>query len=361
MTDRDEQKPEIELFDGSLDSLDDAAQQPPTTPSAPASQEPIPDLDDDDQGGLPGDAGEAIEGDATTDADGSEAEEDAALADEPEAEVEADEDLDEVEDAADAESEEAEPLTEEEEGELAELQEEIGAYREANDIPATAADYQLPPEAAALEDSPLLAGFLEQFHEDNLSQETVGKILTRYAATAAEIAAGNSERDVADAGALKSQIEEAWGDDYAGNIKAVKQLLGDAKALPAGVGKAILQARQADGSRLVNSRPVLEFLVATAKAKLGDGRQQRKDRIREIEAVRDRDTSEYFAKGMSEELIALTTAEAANAPAEPRSADAQRLAHIERVMATDMSEYWRQGLDKEFAELIGRKQQRGAR
>jgi hypothetical protein len=340
MIDRDDEKqPPIELFDGSVDELDDAAQQPPATPAPENREPPLADIDLDDA------VGEQQEQEPT-------ASDDLANLDEPiedaadatDADVGEEEAAEDVEDEEpDSDDEPTEELTEAEATELEQLAQEIAAFRAENDIPDDPAGYAIPEEAAALAGSSLLSEFMQEFHNANLPQETVSTLLNKYAAETAKV----SQRDDADAQALKAQMD-------AGDIKLITRLLEDSHAVPPAAREAILTGRRPDGTRLANDPAVLDFLRDSAKARYGDGQQQRRDRIKEIEAVRDRSTSEYFERGMSDELLKLMAAENANAPAEPRSADAARLAHIEQVMNTDMNDYYRQGLDVEYAELLAR-------
>lgn len=348
-----------------LDELDNLAQLPPTPPAATTDGPMVADLDLlDDQEGT--DGSEQAQDDASVNDD---ADHDADLArvdepiedaaDEPEADVVEEEAAEEGADEEANDDEPAEELTDDEAAELEQIQTAIADWREEQGIPASPDAYEIPETAAMLAEAPMLQGVLQLLHDHNTPQTLVSELLEQYAEETGKVVAGRTDRDLRDAVTIKTSLEQSWGESYPGDIKLIKTLLEDAKALPKGTREAILSARLPNGQRLANNLPTLQFLRDAAKAKYGDAKAQRVQRITDIQKVMG--TDEYWRNGLDKEYLELTTAENAGVPAEPLTHDESRLREIEKVMNEDMNEYYRQGLDAEYAELIARKQQQGRR
>lgn len=165
-------------------------------------------------------------------------------------------------------------------------------------------------------DAPILESFFARAHAASMPQEAVNEIVSWYTAESAKQAEANAEarreRDTADKNAVVSALKKSLGEDgYMPAVQSLKQLFGDTGVFPKGVGGKIAGARLPDGRLLINEPSIAKFFVNSARSRYAAGGERdvevdAKTRVAEIEAIRDKDIDEYFAKGLDKELIELT-------------------------------------------------------
>lgn len=143
--------------------------------------------------------------------------------------------------------------------------EQLAEYRAANNIPATAGEYDLTLSDGLVigeNDKPMVDSVLEAMHGTNASNEQVSSVLDAYyKGQAAQIEAVAVKDDTDRSGALEA-LKEEWGPDYHGNKNALQSLINQ---IPEDSRDAFANARMPDGTALLNDPGMLMFLADVSR------------------------------------------------------------------------------------------------
>lgn len=197
-------------------------------------------------------------------------------------------------------------------------EEEIAEWRKDNGIPATASAYEAPKLDAyewTKADKPMLDSFFERAHQANASQKTVDEMLGWYADTVQAQQEGVVSIDREDKIKVEEGLRADLGAEYRPSMTLFARLLKDETVFPEGLGLRFVEARLADGHRLINDARIARFFIDLAREKYGDG--------------------------------GMITGDGA-----ARLAD--RKAAIQKIMRSNIAQYRADGLDKEYAEILER-------
>lgn len=144
-------------------------------------------------------------------------------------------------------------------------EEQLAAWREANGVPATAADYELSLEEGLVlgeEDTGVLEGVFEVAHQYNIPTEAMSAMTNAMLKGREAVAQQMTSQDGMDEQNTTRQIREAWGSDYDVNINLIRGLVAK---LPATVREQFESARLADGRAVFNSPEMLVFFADMAR------------------------------------------------------------------------------------------------
>jgi len=141
---------------------------------------------------------------------------------------------------------------------------QMTAYREANGIPATAAEYELKLADGVVlgeADKRMLAPVFDAAHANNLGLPAVNAITDAYfSARLAEVDARGT-KDNLDLQQATAALREAWGNDYEPNLNKAK--LFAERSFPREFREMLEGARMPDGTPLYSSP---EFIIGLATA-----------------------------------------------------------------------------------------------
>ena len=145
--------------------------------------------------------------------------------------------------------------------------EQKAAYREANNLPETPADYQieLPGDMVLGEqDQPIADKFLEIAHKHNIPPSAANDIIAGQLAMQDEMIQAQAEADNGQRDATQALLTspDMWGSEAAANLNMINTLLDNS---PPGTKDQIMGARLADGSLLGNNEGALRWLNAVAR------------------------------------------------------------------------------------------------
>lgn len=143
--------------------------------------------------------------------------------------------------------------------------EQLSAYRQANGIPETAADYKIELSDGLVigeSDRPLIDGILERAHAVNASPEAVNAILDEYYHVREEMIEADHQRGETDKATLIETLKGEWGGNFRSEMVAVHNLV---QMAPDGLGDLILTAKLADGSTLGNHIGATKWLSGIAR------------------------------------------------------------------------------------------------
>jgi hypothetical protein len=143
--------------------------------------------------------------------------------------------------------------------------EQLSAYREANDIPGTAEEYSASLDEGLVlneADERIMGSVYEVAHKNNLSNDAMNDL------TNAMLVGRQAEQDLiiqqdgVDKQTSTSMVKETWGADYQTNVNMVQGLV---NTLPESVRDDFANARLADGTALFNSPEALVFFADVAR------------------------------------------------------------------------------------------------
>jgi hypothetical protein len=143
-------------------------------------------------------------------------------------------------------------------------EEEVAAWRKENGIPTTPEEYAISLGEGLVvgeDDKPLVGRFLERMHKANAKPEHVNAALATYYQIVQEQADELTARNEQAREETQDSLRAEWGNDYRRNVNMVSALLDtygeEAK-------NAIMTARAADGTALMNNPSVLRALAQNA-------------------------------------------------------------------------------------------------
>lgn len=198
-------------------------------------------------------------------------------------------------------------------------EEQITEWRKENGIPEKADGYQktvLPGHEWTEKDMPNLTAFFNIAHAANLTQAQVDNTLKWYVDQKQGLAANQFESDTSAKMALEDALRTEWGPEYRGNIALLSRFL--AAEIPEEGGAALIDARLADGSRLIDQGWFAKWVVGLARQQYGDASFITPDatpagmasRKAEIEKTMAENPDQYWKdKAMQAEYLRLTERE----------------------------------------------------
>ena len=145
--------------------------------------------------------------------------------------------------------------------------EQLAAYREANDIPATAEGYNLSLDEGLVlgeEDQPIMAEVFKAAHASNVPASALsGMVNAMLQGRANEIAAQDT-KDAQDQSDAIRALTAAWG--IAG-LKTNQAVINNwLKGMPEDVSEQFANARMADGTALMNNPKFLVWAAEQARS-----------------------------------------------------------------------------------------------
>lgn len=144
-------------------------------------------------------------------------------------------------------------------------EEELAEYRKSAGIPAKPEEYDLTLKDGLVigeNDKPIVDQYLKHAHAANLTNAQVQQNLQWYfSAREAEQVEAHT-RNEAKKEETATALRQEWGGEYRVNLNAMSGYL---DTLGADAKQAILAARDADGTMLINNPAVVKALVQTAR------------------------------------------------------------------------------------------------
>lgn len=145
-------------------------------------------------------------------------------------------------------------------------QEQIKAYREANNIPEKAQDYSLSLDEGIVlgeDDKRIMAGVFEVAHAANVPAEVLSQLTNAMMAGRDQEEHARQQQDGLDMQTADRQMRDTWGPDYEMNKGMVRNLL---NGLPESIRNEFASARLANGQAVFNSPEMLNFFADAARA-----------------------------------------------------------------------------------------------
>jgi len=145
-------------------------------------------------------------------------------------------------------------------------EEQLTAYREANNIPKSAEEYALALEEGLVlgeHDERIMKGVYEVAHKNNLSNDAISELTTAMLKGREMESQGLIKQDGLDMQQSTAMLRDAWGQDYEMNIGLVQGVL---QGLPETVRDSFANARLADGTAVFNSPEMMNFFADAARA-----------------------------------------------------------------------------------------------
>lgn len=188
--------------------------------------------------------------------------------------------------------------------------EELATYREAHGIPADGKYALTLAEGLALsdEDQAIMEDVFKAAHGNNVPAKALSEITSSFLAARVKAAEMIEQNDLRDEREGQAKLKQEWGRDYEPNLNACNNLL---NRLPQETLDQLLDARSADGKKLVNNIEFVSFLAdlerkvnpqATIMQNSGGAVQTRDARIQALEAkMRDRDS--WFKDSAAQEEL----------------------------------------------------------
>jgi len=140
-------------------------------------------------------------------------------------------------------------------------EEQIADYREANGVPATAADYQLTLDEGLVlgkGDEKIMGGIYEIAHASNVSSEVMSQMTNAMLVGRQAEADERLTQDGIDQQTTNQQLKDTWGGDLTANVNMVSGLVA---LLPESVKEQFENARLPSGKAIFNSP---EMMIAMA-------------------------------------------------------------------------------------------------
>jgi hypothetical protein len=144
-------------------------------------------------------------------------------------------------------------------------EEQLAEYREANNIPSEAKDYSLALEDGLVlseDDQAIMSGVYEFAHSANLSNDHVSGLTNAMLKGRAALAKEMDTQDRLNAQKTNQILQQNWGADYDVNSAQVDAFL---NGLPAEVKENLEGARMADGTGVLHSAELLDYLSASQR------------------------------------------------------------------------------------------------
>lgn len=181
--------------------------------------------------------------------------------------------------------------------------EEVAAWRKANGIPEAPDKYEIKLADGLVigePDKPLVDNYLAAAHALNHTPEQVNANLNWYFQAVRQQEELVAEANQTARTACEEELRAEWGTDYRLTLNGVHSLLDGA---PKGVKEAMLSAKAADGTNMMNQPGVMRWLAQTARelnpiaSVVGVGgnasAQGIEDEIAQIEGVMKTDRAKY--------------------------------------------------------------------
>lgn len=144
--------------------------------------------------------------------------------------------------------------------------EQLAAYREANNIPEKASDYSLALDEGLVlgeDDQRIMDSVYEVAHAANVPGSVLSELTNAMMAGREEEAHAVQQQHGLDAQTATRQLKEAWGHDFEMNKGLVKSML---NGLPEAVRDEFASARLANGKAVFNSPEMMNFFADAARA-----------------------------------------------------------------------------------------------
>ena len=195
--------------------------------------------------------------------------------------------------------------------------EQLAAYREANNVPSTPKEYALALEGGLVLgeiDERIMSGVYDIAHKHNVSNDVISDLTNAMLKGREFESQAMVKQDGLDMQQSTSMLRDTWGQDYETNIGLVQGVL---SGLPESVRDGFANARLSDGTAVFNSPEMMNFFAEAARAinpaatvvPAGNGNpvQAINGRIADLEAKMS--TPEWFKDASSQkELLNLYTA-----------------------------------------------------
>lgn len=199
--------------------------------------------------------------------------------------------------------------------------EDKAAWRAENEIPAKAADYDIPKVPGhkwSDADKPIIEDFKAAAHAVDMTQAQVNKAAEWYAATvqkqATDYYEGLQQTDTEDAEQAKAQMRAELGADYKPTLALLRRGLEDRDLLDEASAQALLTGRFVDqdgkNRRIINLPGVRELLIGHFRDTYGEGalirgdaRTAAKNDIEEAERIMNEDLDRYYREGWDEKAL----------------------------------------------------------
>jgi hypothetical protein len=190
--------------------------------------------------------------------------------------------------------------------------EQVAAWRAENGIPTEWTEYSsdLPDGVVwGEEDKTIIDGFLEHAHQSNIPQEHVTNALAWYNQLQEDQSAAQANSDLEQKTNNMVTLKEDWGDQYQGNLNAIRGALDLYGEVEVGGEKVsftdyLYNARGVNGGLLGNDAVVLKALAdmalkinpaaSIAPGSVDSSLKTINERIAEIESFMSKDRMAYF-------------------------------------------------------------------
>ena len=144
--------------------------------------------------------------------------------------------------------------------------EQMSAYREANNIPATIEDYNLALDEGLVlgeADERIMGDVYKVAHENNVSNDVVSQLTNAMLKGRDQEEHAIQQQDGLDLQTADRQMRDNWGQDYEMNKNLVRGVL---NGLPETVRDEFASARLANGQAVFNSPEMMNFFADAARA-----------------------------------------------------------------------------------------------
>ena len=206
--------------------------------------------------------------------------------------------------------------------------EEKAAWRKELGVPDKPDGYKVPDVEGHKwldEDKPIINTFLQQLHGADASQAVIDKMLSTYATitTAQKEAVANKDRS--DLVAIRDHMRDQHGPEFRSIDRLMNRALNDPELMPDGLGDLLKSARGPDGTKLIATPAMANWLAQLALDNYGagamvtgDGETTISSREEELVNMRQSNIDKYQngrnAKGQSfaEELLEIRQKKAAS-------------------------------------------------
>ena len=144
--------------------------------------------------------------------------------------------------------------------------EQMNAYREANNIPATVEDYSLALDEGLVlgeADERIMGDVYKVAHENNVSNDVVSQLTNAMLKGRDQEEHAIQQQDGLDLQTADRQMRDTWGQDYEMNKNLIRGVL---NGLPETVKDEFASARLANGQAVFNSPEMMNFFADAARA-----------------------------------------------------------------------------------------------
>lgn len=144
--------------------------------------------------------------------------------------------------------------------------EEIAAFREANDIPAEVGGYEIVLEdglqALGEAHKDIIDNVLNQAHAGNVPNDVASNIINSIIKDAHAEQIARDEQDGIDTQNAVVALRDNWGSDYEVNRNMIKNLVG---TMPEEAAEQFLEARLPDGKGIFNDPVIMHWIAGLAR------------------------------------------------------------------------------------------------